>query len=245
MKNRSPLRSLVAAAVSLSVCLGAARGEGFPWFGKGGSAGEPAEPSPVISPIPPGDPEAHKNGGGGWFGRLRERQKAEAPASPIPMQQGLIGETTGSDRKSTASESKPKPKPQPKPAPVEPPKPPVKSRSPVKTPSSGPIGETFAWEVPLPPASPAKGATGKKTEIDLDRPRLVMRQAGAAQFVALRDGIWEGGLKPRTVLRFLDRYTGDVVRARTAGGVEILLKTWQVRDATFDEAVNFMEAEGF
>lgn len=250
MPPLSGFSRLVAA--SLFLTMAAARGDDakrFLWFGRRSAEevrrSEPAAPSPVISPIPPGDPEGQENSGGGLIARLWQRRAANVPApAAIPMQQGLVGEATGFDRKTPASESNP----QPKPAPAGPPKPPAKSRSTVKTPSSGPIGETFAWEVP-PPSAPARRKVESKTAMDSERPRRLTRLSGPgegeAHFVALRDGIYEAGLKPRTVLRFLDWYTGDVVRARTAGGVEILLKSWQVRDATFDEAANFIRAEGF
>ena len=76
--------------------------------------------------------------------------------------------------------------------------------------------------------------------------------SGTARFVAIREGVsgvmtsLRGSRQSAgagAVFQFLEREE-DVIRVRSQEGVEGRIETWQLRDATFDEAVEFLKSRG-
>lgn len=124
----------------------------------------------------------------------------------------------------------------------------------------GPPAPAPAAGSPVPAASAGAAAgpppAGAATAAD-----PVVRQAGTAaaveasdgrHFIAVRDGVevslpLPDGRKPvlraGTVLRFLGRNETHA-RGRLPDGTAVELELWQVRDATFDEAVTYLQRGG-
>jgi hypothetical protein len=194
-----------------------------------------------------------------------------AIAVPVPMQQGRIADDTLSDQPNrppkkvitipiapeapphapevsargeaeptapplvTEVESPPPPRPDP----------PV-AMAPIPAPALAPVEP-----LPAPPApSPAAPAAAPALAFPAGKEAPRTDEVGGAHFVTIRDGVeakvklpdgQEGVLKPGTVMRF-DGKDAARVRARLANGAGIELELWQVRDATFEEAVKFIQS---
>lgn len=105
--------------------------------------------------------------------------------------------------------------------------------------------------VPVPSlakVSPEEGSSRLVFE-DTPKPDGESLLTGTARFVAIREGVrgvmtsLRGNRQSApagTVFRFVEREE-DVVRVKSSEGMEGRIEAWQLRDATFDEAVEFLK----